>query len=362
MFRKNRTLAVAAMASVLLHWIGFVAVPRFDLFRADAKEVPAPLTAHLVRRAQSSIAEASPPVLEPKAVQQRRATARTRVAQVHAAPKAAPRWIARPDDLGAVPPMPDGGFADAVTQSTPVGPTEEPTGELAAGRDDSATGAATDGQGGGAEYPVRRARLVYDLLYAGGQVGTLTHTWATDGHVYRVESIAEGAGLVKLFYGGRFIQRSSGRLGAGGLIPSEYTLQRGSAARSESARFDWGAGKLSLAWKNERHVVDLPTGAQDALSIIHQAYFMPPNAPAAPLEVATSRKLAHYVYELVGETLIETPIGILRTVHIRRADDDGMRIDVWLDIDRSLLPARILGRDRRGFAFEQIIREAAIEK
>jgi hypothetical protein len=104
----------------------------------------------------------------------------------------------------------------------------------------------------------------------------------------------------------------------------------------------------------------LPAGAQDPLSIIHQAYFMPPTAPAAPLEVATSRKLAHYIYELVGETLIETPIGILRAVHIRRADDDGMRFDAWLDLDRSLLPARILGQDRRGFAFEQIIREAAI--
>ncbi len=361
MFRKNRTLAVAAIASVLLHWIGFVAVLRFDLFPADAKEMPPPLTAHIVTRAHSPIAETPPPVLEPQAAQHRRATATKRVAQAHAARKAAPRWIALPDDLGAVPPMPDGGFADAVAHSTPVGPTDDATGELAAGIDNS-TAAATDGRGGAAEYPVRRARLVYDLVYAGGQVGTLTHTWATDGHVYRVESIAEGAGLVKLFYGGKFIQRSSGRLGASGLIPSEYTLQRGSAARIESARFDWSAGKLSLSWKSERHVVDLPTGAQDALSIIHQAYFMPPTTPAAPLEVATSRKLAHYLYELVGETLIETPIGILRAVHIRRADDDGMRIDVWLDLDRSLLPARILGQDRRGFAFEQIIREAAIEK
>jgi hypothetical protein len=354
MFRKNRTLAVAAIASVLLHSLGLFSVPRFDLSPADAREISPPLKVHIVTLAPSPIAKA-PPVLAPKAAQQRRAAAKKQVAQAHAAP----HWIALPGDLGAVPPMPDGGLGDALAQSGPAGPSDAAESGLAGGNGNSA--AAIDG-GGGAEYPVRRARLVYDLIYEGGQVGTLTHTWATDGHVYRVESVAEGAGLVKLFYGGKFIQRSSGRLGASGLIPSEYTLQRGSAARSESARFDWGAGKLSLAWKNERHVVDLPTGAQDALSIIHQAYFMPPSAPAAPLEVATSRKLAHYIYELVGETLIETPIGILRAVHIRRADDDGMRIDVWLDLDRSLLPARIVGQDRRGFAFEQLIREAAIEK
>jgi hypothetical protein len=360
MFRKNRTLAVTAILSVLLHWIGLFSVPRFDLYPADAQEIPPPLKARIVTSSDSPIAEA-PPVPAAKAAQQRHATAKKRVAQAHAAPKVAPRWIALPEDLGVVPPMPDGGLGDPVAQTSPVEPSDAATSGLAAGNG-NLTGATTDGQGGAAAYPVRRARLVYDLLYAGGQVGTLTHTWATDGHVYRVESVAEGAGLVKLFYGGKFIQRSSGRLGASGLIPSEYTLQRGSAARSESARFDWGAGKLALGWKNERHVVDLPTGAQDALSIIHQAYFMPPTAPAAPLEVATSRKLAHYIYELVGETLIETPIGILRAVHIRRADDDGMRIDVWLDLDRSLLPARILGQDRRGFAFEQIIREAAIEE
>ncbi|MGB8433681.1 MAG: DUF3108 domain-containing protein [Burkholderiales bacterium] len=359
MFRKNRTLAVAAIVSVLLHGFGLISVPRFDLYSADAEEISPPVEARIVTRTQSPIAKA-PPALAPKATQQRHTTAKKRLAQAHAAPKAAPHWIALPDDLGAVPPMPDGGLGDAVAQSSPAGPSDAAGSESAAGNGNSAAAATNDG-GGAAEYPVRRARLVYDLLYAGGQVGTLTHTWATDGHVYRVESVAEGAGLVKLFYGGKFIQRSSGRLGASGLIPSEYTLQRGSAARSESARFDWGAGKLSLAWKNERQIVDLPTGAQDALSIIHQAYFMPPTAPAAPLEVATSRKIAHYIYELVGETLIETPIGILRTVHIRRADDDGMRIEVWLDLDRSLLPARILGQDHRGFAFEQIIREAAIE-
>jgi len=357
MFCKDRTLAVAAIASVLMHWIGLSAAPRFDLLPADAQEIPPSLKARIVTRAHSPFAEA-PRVLAPKVAQQRHATTKKRVARARAAPKVEPRWIARPDDLGAVPPMPDGGLGDTVAQSSPAGPSDAATGELTSGNGNSVAAAAND-HGGAAAYPVRRARLVYDLLYAGGQVGTLTHTWASDGHVYRVESVAEGAGLVKLFYGGQFIQRSSGRLGASGLIPSEYTLQRGSAARSESARFDWGAGKLSLAWKNERHVVDLPTGAQDALSIIHQAYFMP---PTAPLEVATSRKLAHYLYELVGETLIETPIGILRAVHIRRADDDGMRIDAWLDLDRSLLPARILGQDRRGFAFEQIIREAAIEE
>jgi hypothetical protein len=57
----------------------------------------------------------------------------------------------------------------------------------------------------------------------------------------------------------------------------------------------------------------------------------------------------------------KTPLGIMRTVHIRRTDDDGMQLDIWLDPDRSLLPARILGVDRRGAEFEQMIREAVVD-
>ncbi len=342
MSRSHRIVMLAAVTSVLLHLAALMAVPAFDLYPPEPHEVAAPLEAWIVPRPPPPRAIPTP-VRKPETAKR---PSKRKVNQA-AAPSRAPRWIARPDELGAVPPLPDGGYAELELSS----PIDSGDVAVVASHDDGAVAA----------YPVRRARLVYDLSYGGGPAGVLTHTWFTDGHVYWAESVAEGIGLVKLFYSGKFVQRSTGRLGPDGLIPAEYTLQRGSTARSESARFDWGSGKLSLDWKGQHRVVDLPAGTQDALSVVHQAYFMPPTAAAAPLDVATSRKLARYRYELVGEDLIETPIGILRTVHIRRADDDGLKLDVWLDIDRSLLPARILGIDRRGSAFEQMIREAAVE-
>jgi len=347
--RSHRILTFAAVASVVLHLAALMAVPAFDLYPPEADEGAAPLEAWIVPRPPAPPASVAPTRKSEGAKSQNR-----RSAEEAPAPRNAPRWIARPEDFGAIPPLPDGDYAE-LAESKPVDSGQAaggPSGEGVTARDKNAAAAA---------YPVRRARLVYDLYYGGGPAGVLTHTWFTDGHVYRAESVAEGVGLVKLFYSGKFVQRSTGRLGPEGLIPGEYTLQRGSAARSESARFDWGRGKLSLDWKDQHRVVDLPAGTQDALSIVHQAYFVPPTAAAAPLGVATSRKLGHYRIELVGEDLIETPIGILRTVHIRRAEEDGAKIDVWLDIDRGLLPARILGVDRRGSAFEQMIREAAVE-
>jgi len=352
MARSDRILALAAIGSVLLHLVALSVTPRFELDRPAAEESAVPLEARIVARAQSPRVSAVS-AAQPDTTRTRRAPAKARKPKAHLAPPAAPRWIVRPGDLGTVPPMPDGGFGEAQSQGNATQSSDAAAGELA----DSATG----DRGDATQYPVHRARLVYDLFYAGGPAGVLTHTWSTDGRVYRAESVAEGVGLVKLFFSGRFVQRSTGRVGPEGLIPIEYTLQRGSAARSESARFDWHGGKLSLAWKDQHRVVDLPAGTQDALSILHQAYFMPPTVSAAPLGVATSRKLGHYIYEVVGEDLIETPLGILRTVHIRRADDDGMQLDIWLDRDRSLLPARILGVDRRGAEFEQMIREVAVD-
>ncbi len=218
------------------------------------------------------------------------------------------------------------------------------------------------------EYPLKHARLVYDLYYAtvnsgngATRVGELTHTWSQDGQRYHAEAVAEASGLVSLFFDGKFVQRSTGQLGAGGLVPEQYTLDRGRGGRTETARFDWTGRKLSLEWKSESRTVELPPGAQDPLSLVHQLYFAQPVPAAASLNVATSRKLARYVYTLAGEETVETPLGSLRTLRFRREEDGGTAMDVWLDLDRNLLPARIYAVDRKGNVLDQVIREARFE-
>jgi hypothetical protein len=219
-----------------------------------------------------------------------------------------------------------------------------------------------------AEYPLRHARLVYDLYYAtvnsgneATRVGELTHTWSQDGERYRAEAVAEASGLVSLFFDGKFVQRSTGQLGAGGLVPDEYTLDRGRGDRVERARFDWAAHKLALEWRSEARTVELPVGAQDPLSLFHQLYFVQPVPAAASLNVVTSRKLARQTYQLAGEEALVTPLGSVRALRFRRQDDGGAKVDVWLDLDRSLLPARIYAVDRRGNVLDQVIREARLE-
>jgi hypothetical protein len=157
------------------------------------------------------------------------------------------------------------------------------------------------------------------------------------------------------------VQHSSGVFTAEGLLPTEYRAELGTRERTEVARFDWAESKIALTSKGESRLVDLPAGAQDPLSMLHQLYFMKPIPAAASLDIATGRKLYHYVYRIVGESEIETPLGLVRTLQMRRQDPDGSSMDVWLDLDRSLLPARIHSVDRRGMVLEQVIREARLE-
>jgi negative regulator of sigma E activity len=147
----------------------------------------------------------------------------------------------------------------------------------------------------------------------------------------------------------------------GGLLPSEYRAEATSRDRAQIAQFDWAGRKVTLADKGARRLVPLPDGAQDPLSMVHQLWFMRPMPAAARLDIATGRKLYEQVYRVVGETAFETPVGLVRAVQLSRRDADGERMDVWLDLDRNLLPARIHFVDRKGMVLEQVIREARIE-
>jgi hypothetical protein len=209
---------------------------------------------------------------------------------------------------------------------------------------------------------VRRARLVYDLLFSESKtrVGVVTHTWSSGEGRYEAESVAEAVGFVSWIFGGRFVQRSRGIVGPRGLVPEQYSLYRGRSDPPEVAQFDWQNHTLALDWRKEHRVVDLPAGAQDPLSVVHQIYFMQPLPTSSTLSVATGRKLNRYVYEVLGDADLETPLGLLQTLHIGRVESDGSVLELWLDRNRSLLPVRIYSIDSKGTILDQVVREVAL--
>jgi hypothetical protein len=340
MRRSDRILAVAVVASAAVHVLALFGTPRFDLGLA-APDLPAsPIEARIVSPPPA------PAVQPPKRAEKRRATAR-----------AAPTPLPLVQD--AVVPqydVPEGPF-DAVATAATDASLESAVTPAAEASSPVDTAVAR------AEYPLRYAALIFDLYYGTppSKAGQVTHTWVQDGRAYHVETVAEAVGFVSWFLRGRLVQRASGEIAAGGLVPAEYRAELGTRERAETAHFDWAARKLALASKGESRLVDLPAGAQDPLSMLHQLYFMTPIPEAAQFDIVTGRKLYRYLYQMVGEAQVETPLGIVRALHMRRQDPDGSTMDVWLDLDRSLLPARIHMVDRKGRVLQQVIREARFE-
>ena len=349
----DRILVAAIALSVAVHLAALFGTPRFEFGWSEDAEPSPPLAATIVARAPPPARAApAPPAPKPQS-------------RPNSPPPAAAELAQFVSSSLLDAPSPDGEStpnASGVAESPgPAGPTEIAE-QPAPGREPIAAAAAS------AEYPLRRARLVYDLFYLTSleannptKVGEVRHRWSQDGRRYEVESVAEAVGFLSLVFNGKFVQRSTGELRADGLHPAQYTLDRGRGDRTEVARFDWPQGRLALAWKGESRTLPLPAAAQDPLSLMHQLYFLRPVPASGTIAVATSRKLYRSSFELVGGQTLLTPLGAVRTLLFRRQEPDGAATELWADLDRELLPARVRAIDKKGNVVDQVIREAELE-
>ncbi|MDP2057535.1 MAG: DUF3108 domain-containing protein, partial [Thiobacillus sp.] len=168
--------------------------------------------------------------------------------------------------------------------------------------------------------------------------GEQTLLWVNEGERYTLTSVAAATGLTGVFYRGRFVQTSRGRITPRGLQPKEFWDQRGD--KRSSARFDAVNGMLTLnpAKGAPRHFA-YRGEVQDVLSLFFQlALTAPPPDGRLTYTVFNGKKLRDYIYEVRGEVLLETALGALRTLHLVRVADGDGRFEAWLAIDRHYLP------------------------
>jgi hypothetical protein len=352
MRRGDRILVGAIALSLAIHLAALLGTPRFDPGWVEEAEPVLPLEATIVALEPPPVkaAPAPPPARRPKSRPKPPAPA-------PAAPEQYPSYSlldAPSPDGDPGPDAPE--LAERPALEAPAAlvepPAPEPTPEAPASP----------------QYPLRRARLVYDLFYLTSleannptKIGQVTHRWSQDGQSYEVESVAEAVGFLSLVFNAKFVQRSTGEIGADGLQPAQYTLDRGRGDRTEVARFDWPAGRLALAWKGESRTLALPAAAQDPLSLMHQLYFLRSVPASGTLAVATSRKLYRSSFALLGGETLLAPLGAVRTLRFRRQEPNGAATELWADLDRSLLPARVRAIDKKGNVVDQVVREVELE-
>ena len=297
-WRPRRVLVLAFLASLLLH----VAITQWDVRFSPTIVPEPPLTA--------TITELPPPPAPPPVA---RSTPKPK-RSVHVAKKPVPPPVTAQAEPTAEPTV-----AAALPPETP--PVDAPLDEPVA--------VATELQPLPKRLPPRidlayRAFLGTRGFFIGEAVYRLEHS----ANQYKISTVGEARGLAALLFRGQGKATSEGAITASGLQPNTYKVERTSNDRRESATFDWETGMVIL---NDDKALPLELPTFDPLAVLWQFYFAPPGQDDAEFNIATTRKIYHYVFHRVGNETVTLPFGeIDAQIWRRQSGDGGIEAQIWL--------------------------------
>jgi hypothetical protein len=207
----------------------------------------------------------------------------------------------------------------------------------------------------------RQFRVYWGDFTEQRSVARLAYRLTREDDRYEIRTEGEAEGLISLFYSGTLSQVSRGRLGPHGLAPQRYVEQRGKRPE-RSVSFDQERHRLLPAGAPP---VPLPPGTQDRLSVIYQIGLLARGDPASfvagatrDVPVATLRSVEIQRFTVVGDEMLMTPAGPIRSLHLRRppvAGSDDPSIDLWLGYDFDMLPVRLRVQDADRRVLDQLI-------
>ena len=168
-------------------------------------------------------------------------------------------------------------------------------------------------------------------------------------------------GLASLFKTYDSDQQSRGALTARGLRPNEFSETKNTSKGRESleAKFSWDAQVLSFS---DGHSMPLPEQTQDIISFLYQLSQLSLDKDVIPMYISNGKKLERYELAVGEEEMIQTGIGWLRALPLRKVRRQGEEgLDIWLGLEYRLLPMKIRMLDRSGqIAGEMVISEARV--
>ncbi len=323
--RAHRILVSALLVSLAVHLLMLASAGSW--WTPPAAEIPFPIEANLLPSPAKAVL--APPITPPKPK------------AIQAAP-VAPAAVATPAPSPPVelPPEPV-----AAPQTAPVAVAVE-----TAIPSPPAVPLAPEPAAAALPPVLRNLPERLNLRYAvragdgGFNLGQAIYSWQQrDGH-YSLVSIAQATGLASLFVSGKLVQTSEGSITAQGLQPEQYWLSRGER-RQDTARFDWGAGRLVLG----NNGIELPAGSQDVLSFpFHLAMTVGSLTTEWTLAVTNGRKLREYQFRNLGQERLVQGEAEIDTLHLQGSRSGEGTLDVWLAPSRHWLPLRIRTLDQKG--------------
>jgi len=256
-------------------------------------------------------------------------------------PKARPR--AAPEVAVPVP------AAEANPDSLPPEPAAiEPTPEAVAAGPPAPSAIdvpATAAPEAVADVPAKTLPPRVDLVYTaflgtrGFMIGQAVYRFEHAANEYRISTVGEARGLAALFLRGQGKVESRGTITANGLQPLEFSVERGSPEKRETALFDWETGIVTLH-EQKTAALELPTF--DPLALMWQYYFSPPKDDEVSFSLATTRRVARYTLKREGPERIVWGQGEVDTERWHRRSEDG-KTDayIWLAPSLHFVPVKL---------------------
>jgi hypothetical protein len=185
-----------------------------------------------------------------------------------------------------------------------------------------------------------RLKITYALnsVFADGKA---SYEWERDGDEYVITGDAAAEGFFTLFLEGRVTQSSRGKVTAEGLRPESFSEQK-PGSPPEGLEFDWANRKVTFDRKGEKITEELFDNTVDWLTMIFQLAHRPPKGDSFDLRVFTQRRLYTFKLKVLGEDELDLPIGKVRALHLRHADEaKNEYVDVWLGVDQHYMPVKL---------------------
>lgn len=171
-------------------------------------------------------------------------------------------------------------------------------------------------------------------------------TSENDSGTIAFESYSKTTGLAALFVKDTITERTTFKVDSNVIQPQDYHYDRkgGKRARETRLNFDWDEKSVTNLLDQSKWEVELQNGTQDKLSYQLQLMLdLQAGNTDFSYPVADDDRMKEYRFTLLGEEIIETPMGKIETIKIKRerAADSKRKTTIWFAKSLQYLPVRI---------------------
>jgi hypothetical protein len=210
----------------------------------------------------------------------------------------------------------------------------------------------------------KHAQLTFTAYRGNGgmRLGEAVHRLDIEEGRYTLKALTRTTGLASIFKLYESTQQSDGTVARQGLRPVKYSETKNTSKGKEVIEAEFPHEHESPPSSSADPETPVSAQTQDIISFLYQLSQLSLDRGVIPIFIHNGKKLEHYELAVGEEEEIETPLGKLRTLPLRKIHAQGEEgLDVWLGLEYRLLPVKIRQIDRDGqIAGEMVVSDIRV--